>query len=248
MKKIVLLILVNFFIVGFCLGQENGVVTYSVSHNWIKKFASCEYIPKADRERYLYTWGGAKEYVENAELKFNANAYRYEIKGNESTYTYKWREDVYIIYRDREIGETFDVIEMFEKKYLIQDSITCQSWKIKNDMREIAGHICMNALYYDTIKGKEVIAWFALDLPVPIGPNQYCGLPGMILEINEANGALVYTATNVLLSNETVEVPKPVVKNKIKVINYSEYDKKIIDYIKECKKLQRPYFWGGMNF
>jgi GLPGLI family protein len=115
-------------------------------------------------------------------------------------------------------------------------------------MREIAGHICMNAFYYDTIKEKEVIAWFALDLPVSIGPNQYCGLPGMILEINEANGALVYTATNVLLSNETIEIPKPTVKKKIKVISYSEYDKKIIDYIKECKKTQRPYFWGGMNF
>ena len=236
------------FIVRLCYSQENGVVTYSISHNWTKKFASCEYIPKADRERQLYVWGGAREYVENAELKFNANVNRYEITGNQSASTYKWREDAYIIYRDREKGETFDVMTLLNKDYVIQDSIICQNWKIKNDMREIAGHICMNASFYDTIKGKEVIAWFALDLPVSIGPDKYCGLPGMILEINEANGALVYTATSVLLSNETVDILKPVVKKKIKTINYGEYHKKIFDYIAECKKMQRPYFWGGMSF
>jgi GLPGLI family protein len=248
MKKIVFLLLSVFFVMECCFAQENGVVTYSISHNWVKKFASCDYIPKADRERYLYTWGGAKEYVEIAELKFNTKEYRYEIKGNESTSTYKWREEDYIIYRDREKGETFDVMTLLNKELVVQDSITCQSWKIKNDMKEVAGHICMNASFYDTIKEKEVIAWFALDLPVSIGPNRYCGLPGMILEINEANGAVVYTATSVLLSNETVEIKKPVVKKKIKTITYGEYNKKVIDYINECKKMQRPYFWGGMEF
>jgi len=236
------------FIVGLCYGQESGVVTYSISNNWVKKFASCEYIPKADRERQLYTWGGQKEYVENAELKFNATGNRYEITGNQSTSTYKRREEAYIIYRDREKNETFDVMTLLEKECVVKDSIPCQNWKIKNDMREIAGHICMNASFYDTIKGKEVIAWFALDLPVSIGPDKYCGLPGMILEINEANGALVYTATSVLLSNEEIEIPKPVVKKKINTINYGEYDKKLMEYIAECKKLQRPYFWGGVSF
>ena len=236
------------FSVNLCFAQENGVVNYSIAHNWTKKFASCEYIPKADRERQLYVWGGAREYVENAELKFDANASRYEITGNESTSTYKWREDAYIIYRDREKVETFDVMTLLNKEYVIQDSIICQPWKIRNDMKEVAGHICMNASFYDTIKGKEVIAWFALDLPVPIGPDKYCGLPGMILEINEANGALVYTATSVLLSNEPVEIRKPVVKKKIKTITYTELNKKVIEYINECKKQQRPYFLGDLSF
>jgi hypothetical protein len=101
MKKMFFLVL-YVFVVCFCFAQESGVVSYTIAHNWTKKFASCEYIPKADRERQLYVWGGAREYVENAELKFNATAYRYEITGNQSTSTYKWREDSYIVYRDRE--------------------------------------------------------------------------------------------------------------------------------------------------
>ena len=115
-------------------------------------------------------------------------------------------------------------------------------------MKEVAGRICMNASCYDSLKSKEVVAWFALDLPIPAGPDRYCGLPGMIMEINEANGALVYTATNVLLSEEMMEIKKPEVKKKRKVIDYQEYNTIISKYIAECKKMQRPYFWGGLGF
>jgi GLPGLI family protein len=114
-------------------------------------------------------------------------------------------------------------------------------------MKEIANHICMNATYYDSIRGKEVIAWFALDLPVSLGPNKYCGLPGMILEVNEADGALVYTATSVIISEEKVEIEKPVVKKKRKIIHNKDYNDIVVKYINECKKMQRPYFWG-MSF
>jgi GLPGLI family protein len=199
--------------------------------------ATCEYISKADRERSAYVWGGANsEYAVNAELKFNEEEYRFDVKDDDEDATYRWRKEDYIIYRDRTKGETFDIMTLLNKEYVLQDSLNCQQWKIKNDMKEIAGHICMNASFYDTVKGKEVIAWFALDLPIPIGPDKYCGLPGMILEINEANGAVVYTAISVLLSNEKVVIEKPVKKKKTKIINNAEYDKIVIDYINECKK------------
>ena len=233
-----------FLSLSFCYGQENGVVIYTITHNWIKKMESCEYISKTETERNAYVWGNESEHEYKSELKFNASEYRFELKEEEGNSSYRWRQDAYIIYRDRSKGEIFDIITLLSTEYAISDSFTCQNWKIKNDMKEVAGHICMNASFYDTVKGKEVIAWFALDLPISIGPDKYCGLPGMILEINEANGAVVYTATNVLLSNEKVEITKPTAKKKIKVLTTEEYNKKIMDYISECKKLQRPYFWG----
>jgi GLPGLI family protein len=192
-------------------------------------------------------WGNNREYEDKAELKFNSSAYRFEYKENEE-YS-RWRKgDDYIIYRNRVNNETFDVSSLLGKDYVIQDSLVCQHWKIKNDMKEVAGRICMNATWYDSIKEKEVMAWFALDLPIPIGPNKYCGLPGMILEVNEANGAVVYTATEILLSDEKNEIEKPAVKKKRKNINQEEFDKKTLDYINQCKKTQQPYFWGGVSF
>jgi len=205
---------------------------------------ACDYIPKAERERLSYVWSGeGNEWTEKAELNFNANEYLYFEKEDEDSRRWRKNED-YFIYRDFTKKVTFDVMTVLSKPFVIQDTLVCQNWKIKNDMKEIANHICMNASFYDSIKGKEVIAWFALDLPISIGPDRYCGLPGLILEINEANGAVVYTATNVLLSNEKLVIDKPVVKKKRKTINNQEYYNMVIKYINECKKLQRPYFWG----
>jgi GLPGLI family protein len=241
MKKITFLITI-LLIVNFCFSQENGVVSYTITSNWLKRYASCEYISKAERERMSYVWSGDdNEWEEKWELKFNASAYLYVRKANEDS---RWRQDDYIIYRDREKNETFDLLSLLNKKYVKQDSIACQSWRIKNDMREIAGRICMNATCYDSIKGKEITAWFALDLPIPIGPDIYCGLPGMILEVNEANGAKVYTATNILLPEEKIEIEKPAIKKNRKSITFQEYNAILNKYINECKKMERPYFWG----
>jgi GLPGLI family protein len=231
------------FITNGCFCQESGIVSYTISHDWPKKMATCEYLSKTERDRSAYVWGG-RTYDQKAELKFNEHEYRFEYKEDAEASSYQWRKEDYIIYRDRDKGETFDVITLLNKEYVIKDSILCQNWKIKNDMKEVAGRICMNATYFDTIKKKEVVAWFALDLPSPIGPNRYCGLPGMILEINEADGAVVYTATNILFLDEEIKVEKPVIKKNRKSITPAEYNKKIAEYISQCKKMQRPYFWG----
>ena len=242
MKKLILLTL-TLFLITYCFSQESGIVNYTVTTNWTKMMESSKTMSKADRERMTYVWGNNREFEQKAELKFNPTSYRFDYKENEE-YS-RWRQSGdYIIYRDRENNETFDVMSLLDKEYVIQDSIVCQHWKIKNDMKEVAGRICMNATYYDPIKEKEVMAWFALDLPISIGPNQYCGLPGMILEISEANGAVVYTATGIIFSEEEMKIEKPVIKKSRKSVNREEYDKKVLDFINECKKTQRPYFWG----
>jgi len=245
MKKSVFLMPTLFLIAFFCFAQENGIVTYTITSDWVKMYASCDYLSKADRERNTYTWGGESNWERKAELKFNVDENRFEEKPSE---TQRWRRDDYIIYRDREKNETFDVMTLLSKDYVIKDAIVCQNWKIKNDMKEIAGRICMNASCFDSIKGKEIVAWFALDLPIPIGPDRYCGLPGMILEVIEANGAVVYTATSIIFSEEKIEIEKPVVKKKRKIIDSQEHNSIIGKYIADCRKMQRPYFWSGIAF
>ncbi|MCL2246886.1 MAG: GLPGLI family protein [Lentimicrobiaceae bacterium] len=245
-KRTTLLMLIVFLAGNFCFCQENGVVTYTVTHNWVKKITACEYLSKAYRDRYAYTWSGDNEWETKAELKFNVWESRYEKKPDDE-HTWSRGED-YFIYRNRETNEMLDIMTVLSKDYALQDSIVCQNWKIKNDMKEVAGRICMNASYFDTIRGKEVIAWFALDLPVSAGPDRYCGLPGMILEVNEANGAVVYTATHILFSDERIEIQKPDVKKKRKIIDNQEFKRIEAKYIGECKKMERPYFWGGFPF
>ncbi|MDD3741536.1 MAG: GLPGLI family protein, partial [Bacteroidales bacterium] len=117
-------------------------------------------------------------------------------------------------------------------------------WKILNDLKEVAGHICMNASFYDEIKMNKVIAWFALDLPWNFGPERYGGLPGVILEIDVNNGAQVITADKIeFFENDTV-INKPTHKKKHKKINEADYLELLSKYINDCKKQEMPYFWG----
>lgn len=70
--------------------------------------------------------------------------------------------------------------EVFEKTFLIQDSLRHAKWKIKNDFREIAGFNCRRAttIIMDSVF---VVAFYTDEITVPGGPESFSGLPGMIL-------------------------------------------------------------------
>ena len=122
MRKIILSTISTFFLASFCYGQENGIVTYTITHNWSKKMANCEYISQADRERSEYVWGSNNESEYQAELKFNTTEYRYEQKEKEEAASYQWRKEAYIVYRDRANGKTFDITSLLSKEYAIEDT------------------------------------------------------------------------------------------------------------------------------
>jgi hypothetical protein len=135
-----------------------------------------------------------------------------------------------------------DAFTMQGKTYLMQDSLRCQDWKILNDLKEVAGHLCMNASWEDTLKQQKIVAWFALDIPHSGGPERLCGLPGLILEADVNNGAMVITADRIEAKKLSTEFASPK-KNKGKKVSEAEYSlalKKLIDdHIKE----EQPYFW-----
>ncbi|MFH2094314.1 MAG: GLPGLI family protein, partial [Bacteroidota bacterium] len=173
---------------------SSGTIKYKVTHNWVKKVTAVEYMSQATKDHYNYVWGNRSEYEEYYKFIFSPSASRYEQKNDgleDSEYNFSWRSDEYIIYRNLGNKTSYDLMRYQGKLYVIEDSIHNQNWKIRNDVREIAGHICMNAYWRDTIKMNDVMAWFALDIPVSAGPESYGGLPGLILEINVNNGAMI---------------------------------------------------------
>lgn len=100
-------------------------------------------------------------------------------------------------------------------------SLIPQNWKILNDIKEVGGHICMNASWHDTLKMQRVVAWFAMDMPVSGGPERFCGLPGMILEMDVNDGAMVITADKVEKQSLTTEMDLP---KKMKGKRIHEHD------------------------
>lgn len=70
-------------------------------------------------------------------------------------------------------------------------------WKLTSDMSEFLGYMCHRAVA--TIDTTVVEAWFTPEIPVPAGPDEYYGLPGLILVLTTNNGNRSFVATDVSL-------------------------------------------------
>lgn len=72
--------------------------------------------------------------------------------------------------------------EIYEKNYIINDSLPKYQWKMHDELREIAGYQCRKAttVIHDSVV---VVAYYTEQILVSSGPESFGGLPGMILGI-----------------------------------------------------------------
>lgn len=98
------------------------------------------------------------------------------------------------VYIDFEMNSQIVQVAFMTRFFLIEKEIESQAWKPGTNQRKIQGYVCMDA----TMKrGKETItAWFTPNIPVSVGPENYRGLPGLILAV-DINGDNVLLATSV---------------------------------------------------
>lgn len=75
----------------------------------------------------------------------------------------------------------------------------------------------------------EVEAWYTPEIPVSHGPDNYWGLPGLILEL--ADGKVIYLRIRVVLKPEDeVDIKKP---NRGKKINREKYQSREEERIRQ---------------
>lgn len=116
-----------------------------------------------------------------------------------------------------------------EEIYVLQNLI---NWEITKDYKRINNFLCYKAISkkkFVSHKGEfieeDIEAWFTPEIPFSIGPKNFYGLPGLILEVRE--GVITFLAENITLSEiDGYETPKKQNLN-IKVITSDEYDKLI---------------------
>ncbi len=223
-----------------------GTIRYLITHDWTKKMAAVDYISKQRRERIAYMWGNRSEWKMYGTLHFSADKSKYEDseeKAEADDMGYSWRKEAYTIQRNFENNTITDIIQMLGKVYVIEDTLIPQNWKIQNDLKEVAGHVCMKAYWEDTLKSQKITAWFAQDIPSSAGPERFCGLPGLILEVDVNNGGMIVSADRIEPKKLTKELdpPKKVKGKKVKESAYAELLKNHRD---EKRKAEEPPFWG----
>jgi GLPGLI family protein len=133
-----------------------------------------------------------------------------------------------VLYSNFETGKKTEQRDMFEKKFIIDDSIRPLKWKMTGETKIILNHNCMKATATQTSKRMQmnmdngkmerkevedtslVVAWFATDIPVSAGPAEYQGqLPGLILEMDVANGRQTFRATEISAKADLALIKAP---------------------------------------
>ena len=142
----------------------------------------------------------------------------------------------------------------FEKEFLIVDSLKQYKWKLSEETKTIAKQLCKKATTMITApqvrmrvsiggagnntdtaantprapKETELVVWYAESIPVSFGPEGYSGLPGVIMEIDQDNGANVMTAVEVSAKYPKKELVAPSKGEKMNRAQFQENMQKLM--------------------
>jgi len=136
-----------------------------------------------------------------------------------------------IFYRNFTAKRKTDFREFMGKYYLIEDTLAGGNWKLTGQSKQVLGYNCMSATTTDTVRKREITAWFTDALSLSAGPQNFGQLPGMILEIDINNGEVLISAKKVefkKLKKGELEAPK-----KGEKITDAEFQKKLADMLRE---------------
>jgi len=87
----------------------------------------------------------------------------------------------------------------------------------------------------DLPKEITITAWYALEIPASQGPENYWGLPGLILEVNDGKTTILCTKV-VLNAKDKVEIKAP---TNGEVISQAKYDETVMKKLKELQEMNQ---------
>jgi GLPGLI family protein len=153
-----------------------------------------------------------------------------------------------ISYCNFEKGIHLEQREIADKNYVVSDSIRKLDWKLTGESKTILNYKAFKATAQRigtrpqmTMENGEmkrqvvadtasIIAWFTSDMPVPAGPANYQGqLPGVILELEENNGQIIYKAIEVSPKVNASKIKEPKDGKKITQAEFEKENEKVME-------------------
>ncbi|MGY0393539.1 GLPGLI family protein [Bizionia sp. KMM 8389] len=221
--KILLAISIIWFSTNTWAQDKNAVITYVAEIN--QKYV----------DSFLIALEGDKD-VEMSIKQQVAEMYR-SAQPQDFVLNIKGSESYYYLKPSLEMEEGYNIGSLADKSpyytnisigKIIQSTSTMGfisreplKWEVTNKTIKIGGYVCYQAIATERLysrKGfyynRQVIAWFAPELPLNFGPSNYSGLPGLVLEIQRDMFTL--TATSIILNPEKeVKIIRPEENSKI---------------------------------
>ena len=140
-----------------------------------------------------------------------------------------------VLYKNIKDKRFANQTEIYGKQFLIKDALPATNWELVNETKNIGVYTCFKAIKKEEVttqtissdgkieketKEKVTTAWYTPQIPINNGPEEFYGLPGLILEIND--GELTLVCTKIVLNpEEIIEITEP---KKGKEVSQKEFD------------------------
>ncbi len=86
---------------------------------------------------------------------------------------------------------------VLNEDYLIKSEVKRHPWNLTGRTEMIAGRVCQLAWRMDEKDSTMIEVWYTPEIPVPVGPDEYFGLPGAVLMAVINYNERIYIATEV---------------------------------------------------
>ncbi|MEZ0005985.1 GLPGLI family protein [Flavobacterium sp. 28YEA47A] len=152
--------------------------------------------------------------------------------------------------------------DFFGKEFLVSDSLRKWDWKLVDETKKIGNFTCYKAIgvipvskedieNFEKMKNKKsekktvlftpsepkdrtITVWYTPEIPVSHGPGEYWGLPGLIMEVNDAK-TVILCSKIVLNPKDKVVIKMPKKGKKVTKKEYEALIEKQMESMKDSK-------------
>lgn len=89
----------------------------------------------------------------------------------------------YYVYKGIPEGELSYTRKIVKDNFRYVQDLNLFDWKIQPETKEVAGYLAQKAT--TSFAGRNYVAWFTTEIPIPDGPYKFNGLPGLIVELRD---------------------------------------------------------------
>jgi GLPGLI family protein len=260
MRKIFLASCSTLFVSLLCAQQKEGKVMYERTmqiqiHINDDNDAVAQMLPKTRTDKFELTFGNNQSIWKHSDEEIEAN----EFSGNGVQINMVGPGQNDVVFYDFTKARKVEQRDMFDKKFIVEDSIRKLSWKLTGETQAILGHVCRKAtaqrigkrmqmtMDNGKMERKEIddtsklVAWFTTDIPVSAGPEVQGQLPGLILALDMNDGRMVYKAIEISSKFDLALVKEPTKGKKVTPEEFISERNKMMD------EMQRNNHGNGGN-
>jgi GLPGLI family protein len=145
-----------------------------------------------------------------------------------------WRYELFKNY-PREKETVTDIASMLRGNFIYEEELPFFDWKITGEKQTILSYKCQKATV--SFRGRDYVAWFATDIPIPNGPWKFGGLPGLILNLHDIKNNFIFECNGLeqLKQKEPIQfyqVDYTKITRKDLAKTYQRFHNDMVEYMK----------------